>query len=178
MNINFNFKNFEPSPHLKEYADKRFSKVGKYVQDSEQPELLVNLSVEKFRQMAEVVLSADNVHISAFQETEDMYSTVDLVLDKLEAQLRKMREKTKARRRDAAVKQARMDVLSFEDGSATPTIMGTDKFEPKPMSVEEAAMQLDSLQYEFLVFKNAETEDVNVIYRRKNGDFGLIDPGT
>ena len=63
-------------------------------------------------------------------------------------------------------------------GGRVPTIIETDKYEPKPMAVEEAAMQLDALKYEFLVFINSETERPNVIYRLRNGDFGLIDPGT
>ncbi|HBR05697.1 MAG TPA: ribosomal subunit interface protein, partial [Desulfovibrio sp.] len=64
-----------------------------------------------------------------------------------------------------------------ESGRRTPSIAEMDKYEPKPMSVDEAAMQMDSLNYDFLVFRNSETEGLNVIYRRKNGDIGLIDPG-
>lgn len=178
MNIQYNFKNFDASDHVKEYAASRFGKLEKYVPESDESELQVNLSVDKHRQMAEVIFSADNVHISAYEESQDMYATIDLVLDKLEAQLRKMREKMKSRRRSMR-DGARMDVISFseEDGTRTQTIVESDQFVPKPMSVEESAMQLDSLNYEFLVFRNADTERINVIYRRKNNDFGLIDPG-
>lgn len=177
MNISFTFKNFEPSDHLKDYAQKRFEKVGKYVSDSE-ADLQINLLVDKFRHKADVILNADSIHISAYEDSEDMYSTVDMVLDKLEAQLRRMREKMKDRKRGRNSK-VQMNYLSYEDlaTEAEPTIVGTDSYEPKPMSVEEAALQLDSLDNEFLVFLNAETEGVNVIYKRKNGDYGLIDPG-
>ena len=182
MNITFNFKNFEASDHLKEYARNRFEKISKYISDKsdDATEVQVNLAVEKFRHMADVIFVADNLHLSAYQESEDMYSTIDLVLDKLEAQVRKIRERSKEKRR-AKDKSVRMDVISFNplaDGGQERTIMATDHFEPKPMNVDEAAMQLDSLGYEFMVFRNAETERVNVIYRRKNDDFGLIDPGT
>jgi len=179
MNISFAFKNFDPSDHLKEYASSRFEKMAKFIGDTVETDLQVNLSVEKFRHQAEVVLLADNLHISAYEESEDMYSTIDLVLDKLESQLKRMRERHKERRRAGTPRAARMDVISFTDetGRREPTIKGTDNFEPKPMSVDEAAMQLESLKYEFLVFRNAETSRVNVIYRTKNGDFGLIDPG-
>lgn len=179
MHISLTFKNMEPSDHLKQYIDSRFEKLAKYVNDSEEPELLVNLHVEKFRHMADVVLTADNVHLSAYEESEDMYTTIDLVLDKLEAQLRKMREKQKAKRRSGKDRSVRMDVISFSEqsGKQTQTIVESDMYEPKPMSVEEAAMQLSSVKYEFLVFRNSETDTVNVIYRLKNGDFGLIDPG-
>lgn len=179
MNIAFAFKNMEPSDHLKEYATSRFEKMAKFIGDTVETDMQINLSVEKFRHKAEVVLTADNLHISAYEESEDMYSTIDQVLDKLEAQLKRMRERHKERRRAGTPRAARMDVISFSDeaGGRAPTIKESDNFEPKPMSVDEAAMQLESLKFEFLVFRNAETSRVNVLYRTKNGDFGLIDPG-
>lgn len=177
MNISFTFKNFEPSDHLKGYAQKRFEKLGKFVSDSE-ADLQVNLLVDKFRHKADVILNADAIHISAYEDSEDMYSTIDMVLDKIEAQLRKMREKMKSRSRQGRGSKVQMNFLSYdEEAAAGPTIVGTDSYEAKPMSVDEAAEQLNTLDNEFLVFLNAETEDVNVIYKRKNGDYGLIDPG-
>ena len=178
MQINFNFKNFEPSDHLRKYATARFEKLIKYA-GTDNAELQINLSVEKFRQKADVVLTWDDNNLSAFEESEDMYSTIDLVLDKMDAQVRKIREKAKDKRRQRGT--VRMDVVSFSEpaggGERVPTITETDAYEPKPMSVEEAAMQLESLGYEFLVFQNAQTERINVFYLRTNGDFGLIDPG-
>ena len=178
MNISFTFKNFEPSDHLKGYAQKRFEKVSKFVSDSE-ADLQVNLLVDKFRHKADVILNADNIHLSAYEDSEDMYSTIDMVLDKVEAQLRRMREKMKGRNRQGRGSKAQMSLITYEDlsGEKRPTIVGTDSYEPKPMSVDEAAMQLESMDNEFLVFLNAETDGVNVIYKRKNGDYGLIDPG-
>ena len=168
MNITFNFKTFEPSDHLRDYAKKRFEKLGKYTSSTDASEVQVNLAVEKTRQ------------ISAHETSEDMYSTIDLILDKIEAQAKKFREKQKDRRRQT-VEQVRMDVISISEdaaGGRVPTIIETDEYQPKPMAVEEAAMQLTALKYEFLVFINSETERPNVIYRLRNGDFGLIDPGT
>jgi putative sigma-54 modulation protein len=179
MNVAFTFKNFDASDHLKEYANSKFAKLDKFITNPDNTEIQVNLSVDKFRHVAEVILSTDNIHISAYEASEDMYSTVDLVLDKLEVQLRRMREKMRSHRRKD-VSSARMDVISFsevEEEKSEPTIVETDQFVPKPMSVEEAAMQLQTLAHEFLVFRNADTEAINVIYRRNNGDFGLIDPG-
>lgn len=180
MNITFNFKNFEPSDHLRDYAAKRFDKLSKYMTNVNDSELLVNLSVEKTRQMADIIFNADVLHISAHEESEDMYSTIDMVLDKVEAQARKMREKQKDRRRKNA-SPVLTEVISFadaDDGTRDRTIIQSDKYTPKPMPVDEAAMQLDTLGYEFLVFLNSETERINVIYRMKTGDFGVIDPGT
>lgn len=85
MNITFAFKNFEPSDHLKEYASSRFEKMAKFIGDTVETDIQVNLNVEKFRHKAEVVLFADNLHLSAYEESEDMYATIDQVLDKLES---------------------------------------------------------------------------------------------
>ncbi len=174
MNINFNFKNFDPSPHLKEYAQKRFGKIEKFVSGLTDPELAVHLSVEKFRQMAEVIFSADDIHVSAYQESEDMYASIDKVLDKLSAQLAKIRDKQKSRRRRR--QQVQMDVISFAEATSDPKILESDKYEPKPMSVEEAAEQIQARDLEFLVFQNSQTDSINVIYKRKSGDFGVIIP--
>jgi putative sigma-54 modulation protein len=179
MRITFNFKNFDPSDHLRKYARDRFGKLAKYMTGTPDAELQVNLEVEKFRHIADIVLTGKNVHISAREDSEDMYSTVDLVWDKLEAQMRKTRDKDKSRRKGGADSQ-RMVAGDFDDEAAAarkPQIQKTDDFSPKPMIVEEAALQLESTDNEFLVFLNAETERVNVIFRRKTGDFGLIDPG-
>ncbi|MFZ5426154.1 MAG: ribosome hibernation-promoting factor, HPF/YfiA family [Thermodesulfobacteriota bacterium] len=176
MNIAYNFKNFEPSPGLREYAAKRFDKLTKYMPNSDNAEVTVILSVEKTRQIIDVIIDADAMHISAHERSEDMYSTIDMITDKLEAQMRKMREKMKDRRKDAA-SPVTMGVVSFTEEGKVHSIEESDKYNPKPMDVEEAAEQLQALDYEFLVFLNSETERVNVIYKRKNGDYGLIDPG-
>jgi len=179
MRITFNFKNFDPSDHLRKYARDRFGKLAKFMAGTPDADLQVNLEVEKFRHIADIVLTGKNVHISAREDSEDMYSTVDLVWDKLEAQMRKTRDKDKSRRKGGN-DSPRMVAGDFDDEAGTarkPQIQKTDDFSPKPMIVEEAALQLESTDNEFLVFLNAENERVNVIYRRKTGDFGLIDPG-
>jgi len=176
MNIAFHFKNFEPSDGLRDYAAKRFDKLTKYMPNAETAEMTVTLTVEKTRQIVDVIIDADMVHISARERSEDMYSTVDLITDKLEAQLRKMREKMKDRRK-AAAGQVTTEVVSFTEEGKVHSIEESDRYSPKPMAVEEAAEQLNVLGYEFFVFLNSETDRVNVIYKRKNGDYGLIDPG-
>ncbi|CAM2057721.1 Ribosome hibernation promoting factor [Desulfovibrionales bacterium] len=178
MNINITFKNFEPSDHLRLYAQRRFEKIAKYIShQADDSELLVTLSVEKFRHKAEVIFIGNYAHLSACEESTDMYSTVDMVLDKIEAQVKKVREKNKDRHRRQG--HVRTEIIQFgegEPGKRERIIIAINQYEPKPMDVDEAAEQLDSLQYEFLVFLNAETGRANVIYRRKNNDFGLIDP--
>ena len=183
MNIAFNFKNFEPSDHLKKYARENFEKLLKYVpkQTAQEVEIQVNLAVERIRHMAEVLFIADGLHLSAYHESPDMYATIDMVLDKLEAQARKYREKMKELRKSGNSKTVRMDLSNVSGGSSEGNrrhnIISSDSFEAQPMDIERAVKRLEELDYEFLIFRNYETDRINVIYRRKNGDFGLIDPG-
>ncbi|GAB7080517.1 ribosome hibernation-promoting factor, HPF/YfiA family [Megalodesulfovibrio paquesii] len=185
MQITFTFKNFEPSEHLKQYAQRRFEKLTKFLERTDaSAELQVAMSVEKQRHMAEVKLVGDGLHLSASESSEDMYQTVDLVLDKLDAQMRKHREKGKDKRKGGDValdgRTVRTEVFQLTptpSGGRERSIVDSDHFQPKPMNVEEAAEQLETSQEQFLVFLDAETSRVNVLYRRKNGDYGLIDPG-
>ena len=176
MNIAFAFKNFEPSEHLKKYARRRFEKLARFLPKSGNIAISVNLSVDKFRHKAEVQLSGDSLNLSAVEHSEDMYTTVDMILDKLEIQIKKHAEKLKEKRRGHTDNTSAAE--SSSDEAWEKTIIGEDKFVPKPMDLDEAAMQLEQLSGEnFLVFLNAETNKVNVLYRREDGNFGLIDAG-
>jgi len=179
MNISMSFRNFEASSHLKRYAEGRFAKLFRYLPGNDGLDLTASFEVEKFRHKADVVLSGEGVHLSAREESEDMYSTVDLVQDKLLAQVRRVRERELARRRsgrgDMVPPETSLEPEEPEEQEFV--IVETEIYESKPMMVEEAAMQLAGLDEGFLVFLNAETERINVIYQRKNGDLGLVDPG-
>lgn len=180
MNIVFTFKNFEPSDHLKQYARKRLEKLGRFVSSPESVEIAVLLTVDKFRQRAEVRMTGDHLDISAMEQSEDMYATIDMVLDKLSSQLKRQQEKQKDHRRQAeASRMVQMDVFQFDENEGKERkIVTSNKFAPKPMTVEEAAHQLEagSQKQTFIVFLNAMTDRVNVLHKMPNGDFGLIDP--
>ncbi|MDL2285112.1 ribosome-associated translation inhibitor RaiA [Desulfovibrio sp. OttesenSCG-928-F07] len=176
MNIAYNFKNFEPSEHLKKYAARRFQKLARFIPKADNTQLGINMSVDKFRHKIEVQFSGDNLNISAVEESQDMYASVDMVLDKLEAQLKKHSEKLKENRRGKAA--ATEEYIEFGAGKArTRKIVERDHFEHKPMHIDEAALQLTQRDDQFIVFLNAETEEVNVLYKRNNGNLGLILPG-
>ena len=168
MHISFTFKNFEPSEHLRKYARRRMEKLGRFFGKNPALDAQVNMSVDKFRQRVEVQLTGDGINIAAGETSEDMYASIDMVLDKLESQVKKIISRNKEVHRKGRTSD--IDVYTFEvteeDGH----------FSPKPMSPDEAAMQLDAQDFEFLTFLNSENDRINVIYRRKNGNLGLIDP--
>ena len=178
MNIALTFKNFEPSDHLRRYAERRFAKLGRFVHKAENVEMTVVLAVDKFRHKVDVQLSGDGVSIAAVEQSSDMYATVDMVLDKLEVQLKKHVERMKEKRRTGRAVINSGEGAVFFDGkeTAAPLVIVEENVEPKPMFAEEAALQLEQRDEVVLVFFNAETERLNVMYRNKRGGFGLIDP--
>ena len=166
MNISFAFKNFEASDHLKKYARRRMEKLGRFFGKSAGLEVTVVLTVDKFRHRCEVTVVGEGLHINATEQTTDMYAAIDLVTDKVEAQRRKARS-------------ADVDVFTYNieaEAEASQPVEGTDRLAAKPLHLDEALMQLDSIGSEFLVFFNAENGRINVVYRTRTSGYALIDP--
>lgn len=177
MNINFAFKNYEASDHLKKYARRRFEKLGRFFGKSAGLECDVVMSVDKFRHRCEVNVTGEGLHINATEVAQDMYAAIDLVTDKLESQIKRKVSRVKEHRRKA--RNADVDVFTFNvdaEQDEEQTVTGTDRFAPKPLHLDEAIMQLDLIGSEFIVFLNAENSRVNVLYRRKTAGYALIDP--
>ncbi|MDL2207313.1 ribosome-associated translation inhibitor RaiA [Desulfovibrio sp. OttesenSCG-928-F20] len=184
MNIAVTYKNFEPSDHLRAYATRRFEKLGRFIHKAENIEMTVVLTVDKFRHKADVQLSGDGISLSAVEQSPDMYATVDLVLDKLQVQLKKHMERMKEKRRQSKALAAPEGGMPAGDAqkSAAPVnenepVIVEEHVEPKPMFADEAALQLAQRDDVVLIFLNADTERLNVMYHRKQGGYGLIDPG-
>lgn len=175
MQTSVTFKNIDPSDHLKLFIQEKLDRFDKYLDNP--AEASVVLSVEKFRHIAEINLTGDRLNINGKEETDDMYSAIDMVLDKLETQIKKTKEKIKDRRSGGRGKSRGFDpdsTASFEDDGQKEVIV--QNIDYKPMDVEEAVMQMDLVDYHFFVFTNARTGRVNVLYRRTDGDIGLIQP--
>lgn len=181
MNISITFKDFEPSDHLRRYAKRRFEKLARFLRKAEETEVTVVLSVDKYRHKADVRISGGGVNINAMESSEDMYATVDMVYGKAEAQIKKAMElRLEKRRTEAENKKALVDIFRYRAegrGKERVIIDDNSRFEQKPLFDDEAAMQLELRDEEFLVFINAETDKINIIYERRNGDFALIDLG-
>jgi putative sigma-54 modulation protein len=180
MQISVAFRNVEPSEHLKNYAENRMGRLKKYLE--EPIEIHLVLSIQKFRHTVDATISSDGVKIKAQEETGDLYSAIDMVLDKIEKQVKKHRDRVKDRKSDGKPKPTTEGGTVLEESEAEeekgPEIIKTERIFAKPMDAEEAFMQLKLSSNEFLVFTNAKTRQINVIYRRKDGNFGLIEPTT
>ena len=174
MELDILFRNIESTDALKNYVEKKVKKFSKILGDN--IEVKVTLSTEKFNQIAEVIINVKGILIKGEESSHDMYSAIDLVVDKVERQIKKYREKLKNKKHDNKENLSfSMKIISGEE-TDTPRIIKSEKFFIKPLSVEEAVMQLDLLGQEFLVFRNSETDQINVVYKRKDGNYGWIEP--
>jgi putative sigma-54 modulation protein len=141
----------------------------------------VTLSLERYLHQADINLHAGPFHVRGKEKSEDMYASIDMAIDKIERQLKKHKERLKSHR-PAHVHahgpvRVRYEVFAASIDGVAPEVIRSDEFLAKPMSVEEALMQMDLLNNDFLVFTRPESSDVNVVYRRKDGSYGLIAPG-
>lgn len=175
MQTSVTFKNIESSEHLSAYVANKLNRFDKYLDNP--AEANVVLSVEKFRHIAEISIIGDRLNIYGKEETSDMYSAIDMVLDKIEKQIKKNKEKVKDRR-TGAKGRSRAEIpdafVASENRESVQVI--PEPIDYKPMDVDEALMQMDLDNETFFVFTNARTDRVNVLYRRKDGNFGLIQP--
>jgi putative sigma-54 modulation protein len=173
MQTSVTFKNIDSSDHLRSYVMEKLDRFDRLLDNP--AEANVVLKVEKFRHIAEISVSGDRMKINGKEETEDMYSAIDMVLDKLEKQIKKGKEKVRERRSKARAK-AKLAGMNPPMDDTTAREVKVTHIEYKPMDVDEAILQMGLTTENFLVFTNARTDQINVLYRRNDGDLGLIQP--
>ncbi|MFA5866543.1 MAG: ribosome-associated translation inhibitor RaiA [Actinomycetota bacterium] len=187
MRVIIKGRNVDLTPALKSYVEEKIGKIGRYFDKGTKIE--VELSVEKNpsiadNQTVEVTVFANHSSvIRAKQSSPDMYASVDTIIDKLGKRLKKYKEKLDSQhskhhketiRNNGFVETFAEEEFEFE--SDGPEIVKTKQFTIKPMSLEEAAMEMELLGHNFFFFRNSETEVPNVIYKRRDGNLGLIEP--
>lgn len=179
MQIAVMFRHIDTSDALRAYAVEKTERIKKYL--TEPIEVHWVLSVEKFRHEASVTIVANGVTIKGEEQTEDLYSAIDKVMDKIEKQVKKYKEKIKNHKASSNNKSldGKMNILSHDGVGETagPAVIKTENFFIKPMSVDEAVMQIDLLNNDFMVFTNSVSNNINVLYKRRDGNYGLIETG-
>ena len=176
MHISFTFKNFEPSEHLRKYARRRMEKLGRFFGKNPALDAQVNMAVDKFRQRVEVQLTGDGINIAASEVSEDMYASIDTVIAKVEKQIMRHRTKLEKNLRAEAFAAQEASYAVDDEEEEEHKVVRVKRFAIKPMDVEEAVLQMELLGHSFYVFENAEDGEVNVLYQRKDGNYGLIEP--
>jgi len=183
MQVTVTFRNIEATDALRRYADAKVSRAAsKYFRRPVEGHVV--LTVSKRRHSAEITVIADRMTLNAREETDDLYSAIDLAVDKIERQAKKQKAKRSVHKSGGSAPR----LAAVEVGGSLPlgglagespdlaSVVRTERVAAKPMTVEEAMMQLESSTKEFIVFRNAVNETVNVLYRRKDGNYGLIEP--
>jgi putative sigma-54 modulation protein len=168
-------KNVELSPAIKSYAQSKLGKLEKHLNDNARVEL--ELAIEKnpsisSNQVAEATIWTKGPVLRARESSTDMKASIDLLVDKLERQAQRLR----AKRKRGPGRGHESAAAAVADSAGERVIVKTKQFAVKPMSAEEAALQLELIGHDFFVFQNADSNDVNVLYRRRDGNYGLIEP--
>jgi putative sigma-54 modulation protein len=177
MRLQVKGRHFEVSDQIRSYAEEKLGKLDKLVKDPTRIEL--ELAVEKnpsiaANHVAEATVWTKGPVLRARESSADMKASIDQLVDKLERQVKRYREKRRPRRHDRQVEP--VEVLPDELPADGPAIVKTKQFPVKPMTPEEAVLQLELVGHDFFVFRNAESGEANVVYRRRDGDYGLIEP--
>jgi len=179
MQLTVTGRNIAVTPALRNYAENKLARLHRFVDALGTAHVV--LSVEKYRQVAEVTLTVRDLILRAEESTPDLYASIDRVPDKLERQVLRYKEKLVAHggrggRGPAAAEAASGVAVEEEGAGAEPQVVRVKRFALKPLAVEDAVLQMEMLGHTFFVFRNARTEEVNVIYRRQDGTYGLIEP--
>jgi putative sigma-54 modulation protein len=182
MQINITAKGVAVPPDLKEIAERKIEKLEKLLRRIDTVEIIC--SRERQWRVVEIMINANGVLVRGEDRAIDIRSAIDSLLDKLERRIKKSRSKMMERYRSLPETRDAWDAWDAEDAEDAedasddfePMLVRSKRFTVKPMNPEEAAAQMELVGHDFFVFRNAETDQVNVIYRRKDGNYGLIEP--
>lgn len=173
MKVIITSKNFNASEHLKETIESKFEKLGKYF--SNDIAANITLSMEKGRQKIEATINAKGTIFRAEDTTNDMYIGLDKVVDKLSSQMSRFKTKLQKKHKDhKELKLGELPAAASEEIEEM-KVVKTKKFDIMPMSVDEAIMQMELLEHSFFIFLDMESDNVNVVYKRKDNTFGLLE---
>ncbi|MBR4890500.1 MAG: ribosome-associated translation inhibitor RaiA [Clostridia bacterium] len=175
MKITITGKQIGLTDGLKARVEERFAKLDKYFYKD--TEAFVTLSVQREDQVVEATIHSGSLILRVEEATTDMYTSIDNAVDILERQLRKNKTKLEKKMKKEYVENVAFDNISdySEDIGDELKIVRTKKVESKPMSPEEAVLQMELIGHSFFIFKNGETGETNLVYKRKKGDYGLIE---
>ena len=175
MQISVTFRHMDPIATIKEYAEQKVSRVKKYLDNPLEANVI--LSVEKHRHLADVTVNANGFTIVGEEESGDLQSAIDLVMQKIERQIRKRKGKRASRKNSSSVTTDRLreNIIGGGEESIDPQIVKTSHSILKPMSIEEAISEMKVLKQDFLIYSDIESNLINVLYRRNDGNFELIE---
>lgn len=180
LNIKVSGKNIQVTPALREHAESKANKLQRYFDDERRPvNVDVVLATEKGRHKAEITMQVGSLLVRGEGTTDDMYASIDAAVDRIGRQVRKYKTRINRKLQEGPkISQVAVPSTAVEAGGTDegPRVVRVKRFSFKPMDVEEAVLQMELLGHDFFVFTDAETDDINVLYRRRDGNYGLIGP--
>ncbi len=180
MKYNIRGENIEVTNALREYVEKKVGRIEKYFDTPPTSAVNVTMKVVKDVHSIEVTVQLPGVVLRGEETNGDMYAAIDLVVEKLERQIRKHKTKVNRKfRQEGSLRTLFKDEPQNKHQDETDEdlqVVKTKRFNIKPMDIEEAILQMDMLGHSFFVFSNSDTEEMNVVYKRKDGKYGLIEP--
>ena len=174
MKISVTLRNAEGETWQKEYVEERLKKLKKYIGNPVDARVI--LSVEKFRNTAEINLLANGLNINSSEEEKDMHTAIDKAIEKIERQLKKQKEKIRGGKTNSRMEEiGGGEGPGEEDESPEAKVVETRKIVLKPMSIEDAVLEMETSKNRFVIYRDSSTENVRVIYRREDGKFTLLE---
>lgn len=180
FNYNVRGENIEVTQAIRDYAEKRVSKLEKFFTDVPDATAHVNLKVYPDKTAkAEVTIPLSFLVLRAEETTDDLYKSIDFVVEKLERQVRKYKTKINRKQRQRGLEEfAVLEPEQEESSEPELEIVRSKRIDLKPMDSEEAVLQMNMLGHDFFIYSDAETADINIVYRRNDGRYGLIETAT
>lgn len=175
MKFNIRGNKIDVTPAIKSYIEEKIGRLDKYLENPNDITANVVIKVRGKEQIVEVTIPVHKVILRGEESQIDLYAAIDIVSDKMERQIRKNKTKLKKQKDKNNYIDFNMNFESSKDENEDTIIVKRKSIEMKPMNEEEALLQMELLGHEFFVFKNIDTDNVSILYRRKDGDYGLID---
>lgn len=175
MKFNIRGKNVDVTPAIKSYIEEKIGRLDKYLESPSDVSASIVVKVRGKEQIIEVTIPVNKIILRGEESHDDLYAAIDLVSDKIERQIRKNKTKLKKRKEKNNFVDFNYEFEVNKDEEKDEKIVKRKAIEMKPMNEEEALLQMDLLGHEFFVFKNTDSECVSILYKRKDGNYGIID---
>ena len=176
MKLNIRGDKIKVTKAIQDYAQEKLGRIEKYLGDSNNVRATVMVNVKGHNQKVEVTIPLKTVILRAEETRDDLYAAIDVVVDKLERQIRKNKTKLQSKKmKESFSKDFMLDAIEKVEEENEDKIVKRKKVEVKPMSEEEAILQMELLEHQFYIFKDAETNNIAVVYKRNEGNYGIIE---
>lgn len=181
MQVSVTFRHMDASDSLRDHAVEKVERiVSKYLKNAVEAHVILSSNPHRQHNMAEINIHAAHYDISAHAENADLYAGIDMAVVKVEAQLRKHKDRVNDRKGRTSLHEIAtripVDVFAHHDDHGATKVIETETMHARPLSVDEAVMQLDLTHAEFLVFRNQANDAISVVYKRRDGHYGVIIP--